>query len=170
VQGGLIATSGSINGNLTIGGPLTGQLVTVGNITGNVTVGGLQSGRIVTHGSILGNLTINGSIDSQSVLISGGSIGNKSTGTGLTVGNVNGIVAAEGPINAIKIGSTSSALYYVPMDTVDTTVIDEVFKGLLSPLSSTDLFDHASLLDLDNLAAILANVNSLAVVNKKLVL
>ncbi|MGA2700304.1 MAG: hypothetical protein ABSH35_04325 [Isosphaeraceae bacterium] len=170
LQGGLIASAGSINGNLTINGTLTGQLVSVGNINGNVTIKGpLQSGRIASLGSILGNLTINGGIDSQSAIVSGGSIGNKTTGTGLSVGNVNGIVAAVGPINVIKIGSTSQALYYKSNDTPDAAAIDAIFsQGLLSPLSPTDLFDHATLLDLENLALIQTNLNSLTVKSGKL--
>jgi hypothetical protein len=170
VQGGVIATSGSINGNLTIGGPLSGQLLSVGNINGNVTINGpLQSGRIAALGSINGNLTINGGIDSQSALVSGGSIGNSTTGTGLSVGNVNGIVASVGPINVIKIGSTNTALDYKPNDAMDKAVIDAIFsQDLLSPLSSTDLFDHASLLDLENLGQILTNLNSLSVKSGKL--
>jgi len=155
---------------LTINGTLTGQLVSVGNINGNVTIKGpLQSGRIASLGSILGNLAINGGIDSQSAIVSGGSIGNKTKGTGLSVGNVNGIVASVGPINVIKIGSTSQALYYKSNDTPDAAAIDAIFsQGLLSPLSFTDLFDHASLLDLENLSVILANLNSLTVKNGKL--
>ncbi|MFI5455223.1 MAG: beta strand repeat-containing protein [Isosphaerales bacterium] len=170
VQNGVIATSGSINGNLTIGGPLSnGQILSVGNVSGNVTIKGpLQSGRIASLGSILGALMINGGIDSQSALVSGGSIGGLKGK--LYVGNINGIVAAVGPIYVGQIGSTSQALYYKQnIPAADAAVVDAIFsQGLLSPLSPTDLFDHASLLDLENLSVILVNLNSLTVKNGKL--
>ncbi len=170
LQGGLIASSGSIDGNLTINGQFSGELVTVGNINGNVAIkGSLQGGRIATLGSILGNLRIGGSVDSQSAIVSGGSIGNQSTGTGLTVGSVNGILASVGPMNVVKIGNTSKAALYKQNDTLDAAVIDAIFsQGLLSSLSPTDLFDHASPLDLENLAELLANLTALSAKNGKL--
>jgi RTX calcium-binding nonapeptide repeat (4 copies) len=160
VQGGVIATSGSINGNLTIGGPLSGELLAAGNINGNVTIyGGLQSGRIASLGSILGNLTIHGWIDSQSALVSGGSIGGPNGK--LYVGDVYGIVAAVGSINVGQIGRTNTARFYRQNDTVDSPVIDAIFSQGVSSLSATDLFDQTTPLDLDNLDQILANLNSL---------
>ena len=173
VQNGLIATIGSINGALMIGGPLSnGEILSAGNINGNVTInGGLQSGRASPLlGSINGSVSISGSIDSQSALVSGGSIGNKAKGTTLSVGTVNGIVAAVGSINVGKIGSTNTALYYKQnIPTADAAVVDAIFsQGLLSPLSPSDLFDHASVLDLENLGLILVNLKSLTVKNGKL--
>jgi hypothetical protein len=48
-------------------------------------------------------------------------------------------------------------------------VIDAIFsQGLLSSLSPTDLFDHATSLDLENLSELLANLNSLTVKSGKL--
>ena len=168
---GVIATNGSINGNLTIGGPLSGDLLVVGNINGNVTINGpLQSGRIADLGSILGNLTINGGIDSQSAVVVGGSIGSKSAGTGLTVGNVNGILASVGSMNVIKMGSTNTALDYQQNDTMDAAVIDSIFSNAVTPLSGGDLFDETGALDLNNLAQILLNLNSLTVNKGKLML
>jgi hypothetical protein len=172
VQNGVIAANGSINGALMIGGPLSGgQILSAGNINGNVTInGGLQSGRIAALGSINGGVSISGSIDSRSALVSGGPIGNKAKGTELSVGNIDGIVAAVGSINISKIGSTNTALYYKQnIPAADATVVDAIFsQGLLSPLSPTDLFDHASALDLENLGLILVNLESLTVKNGKL--
>ena len=160
LQCGVIATSGSINGNLTIGGPLSGELLAAGNINGNVTIyGGLQSGRIATLGSILGNLTIHGWIDSQSALVSGGSIGGPAGK--LYVGDVYGIVAAVGTINVGQIGRTNTAQFYRQNDTADALVIDAIFSQGVSSLSATDLFDQTTPLDLDNLDQIVANLNSL---------
>jgi hypothetical protein len=168
VQGGVIATNGAINGNMTIGGPLSGQIVSVGNINGNVTIsGGLQSGRIAALGSILGNLRISGTIDIQSALISGGSIGGPNGK--LYVGNINGIVAAVGSISVGQIGSTNTALLYKQNDALDAAVIDSIFSQGVSPLG-TDLFDQTTPLDLHNLSVILANLNSLSVKNGKLLL
>jgi hypothetical protein len=161
--GAVIAANGAINGNLTIAGPFSGQLLSVGDINGNVTInGGLQSGRITTLGSILGNLTINGNIDSQSALVSGGSIGGPNGK--LSVGNINGIVAAVGSINVATIGSTSTALYSKANDSMDAAVIDAIFSQGVSPLSPTDQFDETTPLDLQNLSQMLVNLNSLTVV------
>ncbi len=171
LQGGLIATAGAINGNLTMNGSLTGDLVSVGNMSGNITIkGSLQNGTIASLGSILGNLTITGSIDSQSAIVAGGAIGNKAAGTGLSAaGTVSGILVSVGPMNVIKIGSTSKAVLYKQNDTTDAAVIDAIFsQGLLSSLSPTDLLDHATALDLENLSVLLANLNSLTVKSGKL--
>ncbi len=172
VQNGLIATSGSINGALVIGGSLSnGQILSADNINGNVTInGGLESGRIAALGSINGSVSISGSIDSQSAIVAGGAIGNKTAGTGLSAaGTVSGILVSVGPMNVIKIGSTSKAVLYKQNDTTDAAVIDAIFsQGLLSSLSPTDLFDHATALDLENLSVLLANLNSLTVKSGKL--
>jgi cytoskeletal protein CcmA (bactofilin family) len=169
VQGGTIASSGAISGNLTIGGPLRGQIVSVGNITGNVTIKGpLQSGRIATLGSVLGNLSVSGSIDSQSAITASGSIGSTSSKTTFSSGDILGIVAAEGSINVGKIGKTTQALYY-KANSPDATVIDAIFQGL-TPLSPTDLFDKTTPLDLYNLSRILVNLSLLKVQNGKLVI
>jgi hypothetical protein len=167
VQKGVIATSGSINGSLTIGGPLSGgQILSAGTINGNVTIkGSLQSGRIASLGSIIGTLTIDGQIDSQSAVVSGGSIGSKNK---LIVGAVNGILAAVGPINIVPTATTNSAVYFKPNDTLDAAVIDAIFSQGVSALSPTDLFDRATLLDLENLSVILVNQTSLTVKNGKL--
>ncbi len=172
LKGGLIATSGTLNGNVTVAGPFSGNLLSVGNINGNVTIQGpMKSGRIASRRSILGNLTVNGDIDSASAIVAGGSIGG-SNGK-LSVGNVSGIIAAVGSIKVGKIGSTSSAVFYQQNDAIDAAVIDAIFtQGILSPLSPTDLFDHSTLLDLDDLSQISTNLDSLTVIvgpnNKKI--
>lgn len=160
----MIATNGSINGALVIGGPLSnGQILSVGNINGNVIIQGpLQSSRIASLGSILGNLTINGVIDSGSAIVSGGSIGGPNGK--LSAGNINGIVAAVGSINVGQIGTTSTAVYYKANDTLDAAVIDAIFSQGVSPLSPGDSFDKSASLDLANLGQILTNLNSLKVV------
>ncbi len=169
IQNGVLATSGAINGGVVVGGPLTnGQILSAGNINGNVTIKGpLQNGRIATLGSIVGSMTIAGSIDSQSAVVAGGSIGGPKAK--FVVGAVNGILAAVGPITG-TIGSTAGAVYYKPNDTLDAAVIDAIFTQGVSPLSVTDTFDRASLLDLENLSVILVDLNSLTVKNGKLVL
>jgi hypothetical protein len=150
--------------------PFTGQLVVLGNIIGDVTLnGGMQSGRIAVQDSILGNLTINGVLDSQSILVAGGSIGSATYGTGLTAGTIQGIVAAVGPINVVKI-SSNQALYYQANDTPDAAVIDAIFSQDVSPLSPTDLFDRTTPEDLVNLSQMRTNLRSLSVKNGKLYL
>ncbi len=166
VQNGVIASNGSINGALVIGGPLSGgQILSAGNMNGNITIkGSLASGRIAALGSINGNLTIDGSIDSQSTLLSGGSIGSKANGTALFVGNIDGIVAAVESIDVGQIGTTNMALYYKANDALDAAEIDAIFSQGVSPLSPTDLFDKTTPLDLANLSQILTNLSSSKVV------
>ena len=115
--------------------------------------------------SILGNLTISGSIDGNSAVVSGGSIGSTVFGTALNCGAVNGIVAAVGSISVGKIGTTSNALYYKQNDTQDAAVIDAVFGQGVTPLSAADLFDQSTLGDLLNLDQILVNLDVLTVKN-----
>ncbi len=81
-----------------------------------------------------------------------------------------GNVAVVGSINISKTGSTNSALYYKQnIPAADAAVVDAIFsQGLLSPLSPTDLFDHSSASDLENLGLILVNLESLTVKNGKL--
>jgi hypothetical protein len=128
----------------------------------------LTGGRIAARGSILGNLSINGSIDSQSAIVAGGSIGSASYNTSLTVGDVSGILAAVEAIRVNKIGSTSAALFYQPNDMVDAGVIDSIFTEGVSPLSTSDLFDRTSPEDLQNLSQMLVNLSNLTVKNRQL--
>jgi hypothetical protein len=177
---GLVAAEGNIGavftpstgkpvrvGGVTVGNPnsgrtLNGQVLSLGSIIGDVTInGGLVGGRIAALGSIQGNVTILGTIDSNSALVSGGSIGSSVYGTKLNAGNINGIVAAVGPISVGKIGTTSSARLYRQTDTVDMAVIDAIFSQGVTPLSPADLFDKTSLLDLQNLSVIETNLNAL---------
>src|SRR5207249_6032804 len=130
--------------------------------------GGLVGGRIAAFGLILGNLTIAGSIDSNSALISGGSMGSTVYGTKLNAGNIYGILAAVGPINVGTIGTTSTAQYFKQNDTLDQAVIDAVFSQGVIPLSPADLFDKNSVGDLLNLDQIILNLSKLSVKNGQL--
>ncbi len=187
---GVLAVQGNVNetnatdknghavrlGGLVINGGISGQVVVLGTVYADVIDnGGLKSGRIAVKGDILGNLTINGDIDSGSAVVVGGSIGSATAGTVMHIGNVKGILAAEGSILFDHSPNTNQAAYYGQnLKTTDTTsaaAIDAIFsQGLSSPLSSTDLFDHGTLLDLVNLTQILVNLNSLTVQNGKLAL
>jgi hypothetical protein len=150
-------------------GSLVGQLLIEGNAIGDIfSSGGMQGGHIAVRGSILGNLQINGTIDSQSTIVSGGSIGSTLYGTKMNSGNTYGIVAAVGPINAGTIGTTTGARYYKQNDTLDAAVIDAVFSQGVSPLSPADLFDQNALGDLLNLDQIILNLSDLTVRNGKL--
>jgi hypothetical protein len=160
-------------GGVVSNGTFSGRILILGNAIGDIiSHGGMQGGRIAVGKSILGNMTINGTLDSQSVLVSGGSIGSKIYGTTLTVGNVYGIVAAEGSINAGAVGSTTTALYYKQNIAVtsppDAAVIDAIFTQGVSPLSATDLFDRTTPQDLLNLSQMVINLNSLTVKNGNL--
>jgi len=111
-------------------------------------------GRIAARNSILGNMTILGTIDSNSAIVSGGSIGSSLYGTKLmnsgNILNILGIVAAVGPINAGTIGTTN-VRFYQQNDAADATVIDKIFTQGVTPLSAADVFDQTTLGDLLNL-------------------
>jgi hypothetical protein len=133
-------------------GTLSGRLLSLGSIIGDVTIsGGLVGGRIAAQVAILGNLTVYGSIDSNSAVVSGGSVGSTVYGTKLTCGNIFGIVAAVGPINVGNIGTTSTARYFKQNDGQDTAVIDALFSQGVNPLSAADVFDQSAPGDLLNL-------------------
>jgi hypothetical protein len=177
---GLVAAQGNIGtfftsggkltrlGGITVGNPgsgrtLNGQVLTLGSIIGDVTIsGGTVGGRIAAQNSILGNVTIVGTIDSNSALVSGGSIGSSLYGTKLNSGNISGIVAAVGPINVGTIGTTSSARFYgTNLNTTDSAsaaAIDAIFADMGNPLA----FDKSGL-DLAGLNEILQHLASLHV-------
>jgi hypothetical protein len=179
---GLVAAQGNIGaaftpstgkpvrvGGVTVGNPnsgktLNGQLLSLGSIIGDVTInGGLVGGRIAARNSILGNVTIVGTIDSNSALVSGGSIGSTAYGTKFNSGNISGIVAAVGPINVGTIGTTNTARLYKQNDMTDAAVIDSVFSQGVTPLSAADVFDQATLGDLLNLNQMTLNLSNLRV-------
>ena len=158
-------------GGIDADGGMSGEILTLGNVYGDLVInGGLESGRIAAQGSILGNVTINGTLDAGSALVSGGSIGSTAYGTTLNVSNIYGIVAAVGSINAGKIGSTSTAVYYQANDTTDAAVIDAIFSQGVAALSPMDIFDQTTPEDLLNLAQMLANLSDVTVQNGKLAL
>ena len=114
VGGNLGTSNGSTRqGGLVINGGLRGgDVVVLGSTLGDVTVnGGLQSARIAVAGSVGGNMNINSLLDGRSALIVLGSIGNAATNAELSIGNLQGIVAAGSSINS-KIGNTKQALFY----------------------------------------------------------
>ena len=171
VSGGTIAATGSIKGSLSVGttktsGSFSGDLISIGSILGNITINGsLLGGRMATQGSIDGNVVIIGVIDAQSAIISNGAIGKPKVGnvaaTTLSTGNVMGIIAAKGAITVGKIGTTNTARYNLPNDTVDTTVIDSIFQ---IPAGSINPFDFSTSLDLVNLSRMVGVLNSITVV------
>jgi hypothetical protein len=128
----------------------------------------LRGGRIDAKGSILGNVNISGAFDSAAALLSGGSIGNAATGTGLTVGSVShpglisGIVAAEGAINLL-VGTLSSTAFLqgnIGPSNPNKAVLDDIFTNLGQQLA----FDQSGL-DLGGLKLILTDLAALHVSN-----
>jgi hypothetical protein len=91
---------------------LQGEVVTLGLLAGDVEIdGGLKGGRIAAERGIPANLQINGGVDASSAVVSGGAIGDPAAGTGLSVGQALGIVAAEGSIILLK-GTTTQAAFF----------------------------------------------------------
>jgi len=183
---GLVAAQGNIGavftptgkppvrvGGITVGNPnsgrtLNGQVLTLGSIIGDVTInGGTVGGRIAARNSIVGNVTIVGTIDSNSALVSGGSIGSTVYGTKFNSGSISGIVAAVGPINVGTIGINTARLYK-QNDTTDAAVIDSIFTQGVTSLSAADVFDKAALGDLLNLKQMTLNLSNLKVTSGNL--
>jgi hypothetical protein len=186
---GLVAAEGDIGafftpsggttmrlGGVVVGNPnsartFSGEVLSLGNIIGDVTLNGsMVGGRIAARDSILGNVTIVGSIDSNSAIVSGGSIGSSLYGTTLNSGNINGIVAAAGPINVGTIGTTNNARYFKQNDMADATVIDHIFSQGVTPLSAADVFDRTTPGDLANLDQMMLNLSDLTVTSGHLAL
>jgi hypothetical protein len=142
---------------------LQGEVVTLGLLAGDVEIdGGLMGGRIAAKRGIPANLQINGSVDADSAVVSGGAIGDPAAGTGLSVGQVLGIVAAEGPINLLK-GTTTQAAFFqgilLPGSPI-ASAIDAIFTNGSQPLA----FDLTGL-DLGGLNLILQDLEALLVRN-----
>jgi hypothetical protein len=134
----------------------------LGTIYGDLVIhGSLRGGRIASKGSILGNVAISGLIDATGALVSGGSIGNAAAGTGLSVGQVFGIVGAEGPINLLK-GNISDAAFFqgnIGPGNPSKAAIDAIFTNNGQPLAfDINPLDLAGLeLILNDLAALYVN-------------
>jgi hypothetical protein len=179
--GTTVRLGGVVVGNPLSGRTFSGEMIALGDVIGDVTVNGpMVGGRMAALGSFLGNVTIVGTIDSNSAIVSGGSIGSTTYGTKLSSGNINGIVAAGGAINAGTIGTTSTARLYKQNDAADLAVIDEIFSQGVTPLSAADVFDQHLLPgtgggpetvgDLLNLDQMMLNLSELTVTGGQLAL
>jgi hypothetical protein len=172
---GLLAVQGNVNesnttdddghvvrlGGLVVNGGISGQVVVLGTVFADVIDnGGLKDGRIVVKGNIPGNLTINGDMDPQSAVVTAGSIGSGTAGTVMKIGNVKGILAAEGSILFDHTPNTNNAAYYAQnistSDPTSATAISAIFTQTGQPLG----FDVKPL-DLGGLGLILQNLSSL---------
>jgi hypothetical protein len=166
-QGNLGAQIGGVRyGGILSNGPIRGQVVVLCNVLGDIVAhGGLKGGRIAVAGSLLGNTVLDGGIDAASALVAGGSIGSAAAGTGLTAGNVQGILAANGDINLLGQTNTSGAAFYkADLNSTDPTsaaAVDAIFQP----------FDFdVTRLDLAGLGMMLQQLKSLSVSNGELVL
>jgi hypothetical protein len=177
---GLVAVQGNIDetnatdkdghpvrlGGLVVNGGISGQVVVLGTVYADVIDhGGLRGGRIAVKGDILGNLTIDGEIDAGSAVVTGGRVGDATAGTVMEVGEVKGILAAEGSILFKHTPNTMHAAFFGQnLKTADPTsavAIDAIFQP--------DVFDQIGL-DLKGLGAILSHVAALHVSGGHLVL
>lgn len=121
---GNIASQGSIGAGVVVSGKLsrfggikigsgtsTGQIAALGNIYGDVIISGGFGGRISAKGSpvsqlassrlgILANVTLSGGLSAGGAVISGGEIGDSTSGTKLTLSSSGalGFVAAKGAV------------------------------------------------------------------------
>jgi hypothetical protein len=152
-------------GGLVVNGGITGQVVVLGTVYADVIVhGGLQQGRIAVKGDILGNLTIDGSLDAASAVIAGGKIGDATAGTVMKVGDVKGILAAEGSIAFDHTPNTKQAAFFgsnlKTQNSLSAAAIDSLFANNGNPV----IFG----LDLTGLGLIRKQLAALHVSNGKL--
>jgi hypothetical protein len=156
-------------------GQFTGDVVALGNIVGDIEADGGFNGRITAKGhavagllatqtGILGNIRVSGEIDAGSAIVSGGEIGDAASGTSLSSGAIEGIIAAERLINFGNTGSTSgSFIRPIAMGHNLATIVAIFTDDHGVPLT----FDMTTL-DLAGLNLILTDLNSLHVVNDTL--
>ena len=160
---GAIAAQGNIGivvaghrlGGVVANGNISGNILTLEDILGDIDIGGDLSGRIAAHEEILSDINIGGIITASGAIFSQGRIGvpspntnNLPPATGLNVSAVDGIVAAEGDITNIRVGTTdiSHALYYqqdIPSCSITGDTLDGIFTDegevLTFGTSCTDL-------------------------------
>jgi hypothetical protein len=163
VQGDLGAAVGAARyGGVLSNGPVSGQVVVLGNLIGDfVAHAGLKGGRVAVKGSVLGNLVLDGGIDAAAALVVGGAIGDATAGTGLTAGNVKGIVAAKGAINITGSTNTQGAAFFqgnLASGDPSAAAIDAIFTEGNQALA----FDDSGL-DLKGLGFILKDLAALHV-------
>src|SRR5262249_44326887 len=134
---------------ITISGGMTGRMAAKGR-----PVQGLAS----TRTGFLGNVSISGAIAASGALVSAGMIGDQAGGTGLTIGSVQGIIAAKGSINLVKGKKSGAAFFGANLTGANAAAIDAIFTHMA--------FDSVpGSLDLKGLGFILADLNALAVSN-----
>jgi hypothetical protein len=159
--GGIVSSSGGIDG----------QVVALGNIFGDISIHGGLTGRIAVKGravpglaptrfGILGNVHISGTIDTSAAIVSGGVIGDAAGGTVLSSGSIKGIIAAEVHINFGSTGNTSAASIFNSATGANAAAIEALFTENHVPLS----FDLTGL-DLGGLKLILKDLAALTVVH-----
>jgi hypothetical protein len=137
----------------------------LGNIFEDISVphGGLKGARIAAQGQkfdpanpnrkgILGNLNFSGNIDGGSAIVSGGMIGDPISGTGISAGNVIGILAADGSITILSANVKGTVIQKAAGST-NGMVIDSIF--------APGAFDVGG--NLQGLATILGHLNNLHV-------
>jgi hypothetical protein len=152
-------------GGLVVNGSISGQIVTLENVYADVIVnGGLTGGRIAVKGDILGNFIINGILDTTSAVVAGGKIGDAAVGTALKIGEVKGILAAEGSIIFNQTPNTKQAAFFgsnlKTLDAISAAAIDRIFMNNGAPLDFG--------LDLNGLGLILNKLAALRVIKGKL--
>jgi hypothetical protein len=155
-------------GGILSSGSITGDVLALGNIFEDISVphGGLKGARIAAQGQkfdtanpsrkgILGNLNFSGNIDGGSAIVSGGMIGDPISGTGISAGNVIGILAADESIKILSANVKGTVFQNAGAPgNPNGPVIDSIFVP-----KSFDVMP----LDLQGLKMILSNLNKLHV-------
>jgi hypothetical protein len=150
-------------GGIVVNGLFSGQIVAMGNVYGDLWFkSDVTTGRIAVRGApvpgpdggqlsgILGDLRVDGQIGPDAAIVSGGALGDAAGGTALRVGDVAGILAAEGAISYGAVGDLSAASIFDQAQGPDAAAIDAVFtdggQALVIDPSPQGLQDLARLL------------------------
>lgn len=131
-------------GGISITGADSGQVIALGNIFGNLTISGSMTGRVTAQGQsiaglatsrmgILGYITAT-NFGSGAAIVSGGLIGDATSGTTVNLGNAKGFVAAAGAVNLSGTTITANSLIQNATGS-NLTAISAIFTNNDQPLS-----------------------------------
>jgi hypothetical protein len=147
--GGIVVSTGGLNGQVVALGNVFGDISVTGGLSGRIGVKGreelgLSAGQSFSRTGILGNVSIGGGISTTGAIVSAGLLGDDGSdnisqdvlGTHLTIsGNDKGILAAEEDINFGSTGSLNAAGTFENASGANKMAIDAIFTNNGAPLT-----------------------------------
>jgi hypothetical protein len=174
--GGIVVSTGGLNGQVVALGNVFGDISVTGGLSGRIGVKGreefgLSAGLTFSRTGILGNVAIGGGISTTGAIVSAGRIGdngsdtiapdNNSPGTHLTIsGTDKGIIAAEEDINFGATGSLNTAGTF---ENVGTFGSSQYHSGDNKSAIDNIFANAGDLTDLGNLSQIVTRLLALQV-------